>query len=34
MQAVPDKHADAQSSNDAVNTTEISSSEEKLVTKE
>lgn len=33
LNAVPDKHADAQTSNDAV-TTEITSSEEKIVSKE
>jgi hypothetical protein len=34
MSAVPDKHADAQTSNDAVNTTEITSEEQNLVKKE
>jgi hypothetical protein len=34
MSAVPDKHADAQTSNDAQNTTDVSSEEQNLVKKE
>jgi hypothetical protein len=34
MNAVPDKHADTQTSNDTQNTTDVSSEEQNLVKKE